>query len=95
MQKSWKSTRDEVKFFYRVRYVLDMRKENESDDSILKLWVSPAGRPTRSTQSLQQSSSAQSNMCVIFTYTDSQLMAPYHTAEENEIERLRYQIAAQ
>ena len=53
--------------FYRVRYVLDNREENELDDSILKLWVSSAGRPTRSTQYSQQGSSAQSNMCIIFT----------------------------
>ena len=51
-------------FFYRVRYVLDNREENELDDSIMKLWVSPAGRPTRSTQSSQQGSSTQSNLCI-------------------------------
>ena len=68
--------------------MLDTREENELDDSILKLWVSPAGRPTRSTQYSQQGSSAQSNMCIIFTYIDSHyLMAPYHSAEENEIEK--------
>ena len=62
---------------YRVRYVLDKREENELDDSILKLWVSPAGRPTRSNQSSQQGSSAQFNLCIIFTYIDSHyLMAP-------------------
>jgi hypothetical protein len=51
-------------FFYRVRYVLDNREENELDDSIMKLWVSPAGRPTRSTQSSQQGSSTQSKICI-------------------------------
>jgi hypothetical protein len=62
---------------YRVRYVLDKREENELDDSILKLWVSPAGRPTRSIQSSQQGSSAQFNLFIIFTYIDSHyLMAP-------------------
>ena len=57
--------------YYRVRYVLDKREENELDDSILKLWVSPAGRPTRSIQSSQQGSSAQFNLCIIFTYLES------------------------
>jgi hypothetical protein len=62
---------------YRVRYVLDKREENELDDSILKLWVSPAGRPTRSIQSSQQGSSAQFNLFIIFTYIHSHyLMAP-------------------
>jgi hypothetical protein len=39
---------------YTVRYVLDNREENDLDDSIMQLWVPPAGRPTRSTQSAQQ-----------------------------------------
>ena len=73
--------------YYRVRYVLDKREENELDDSILKLWVSPAGRPTRSTQSSQQGSSSQSNMCINIYIHKFTLMAPYHTAEENEIEK--------
>lgn len=39
---------------YKVRYVIDNREESDVDDSILKPWVVPAGRPTRSTQSTQQ-----------------------------------------
>jgi len=39
---------------YKVRYVLDNREERDVDDTIMKAWVAPVGRPTRSTQSSQQ-----------------------------------------
>ena len=41
-------------FLFKVRYVIDNREESDVDDSILKAWVMPAGRPTRSTLSAQQ-----------------------------------------